>query len=123
MAKLGTAFIHSELENRMRAADSQISRWLDVWVLDDVGGNIEGGGERDVFRYGELEGLLDIVVDILEAGDAMGDDEIGEYLRDSILLNCSSWRRIVEVLGPRSCCTASLFIPTAMQRWRRQPRH
>ena len=29
----------------------------------------------------------------------------------------------VEFLGPRSCCTASLFMPTAMQRLRRHARH
>ena len=33
------------------------------------------------------------------------------------------WRRRVEFLGPRSCCTASRFMPTAMQRRRRQARH
>ena len=33
------------------------------------------------------------------------------------------WRRRVEFLGPRSCWTASRFMPTAMQRRRRQARH
>ena len=31
--------------------------------------------------------------------------------------------RSVLFLGPRSCCTASLFMPTSMQRRRRQARH
>ena len=33
------------------------------------------------------------------------------------------WRRRVEFLGPRSCCTASRFMPTVTQRRRRQARH
>jgi hypothetical protein len=47
---------------------------------------------------------------------------------DAVAIECSLKKsdiclRRVEFLGPRSCCTASLFMPTATQRLRRQARH
>lgn len=41
----------------------------------------------------------------------------------SLFMNIAIWRRSVELRGPRSCWTASLFMPTLTHFRRRQARH